>query len=69
MKLAEKYNATIIIDECHATGFLGKNGIGSPDIFNVTKDIDIINGTLGKSLGGASGGFTTGRKEVIDVLR
>jgi len=67
--LAEKYNAMIMIDECHATGFLGKTGRGTHEYRGVVGKIDIITGTLGKALGGASGGFTSGRKEIIDLLR
>ncbi len=67
--LAEKYNAMILVDECHATGFLGKTGRGTHEYRNVMGKIDIITGTLGKALGGASGGFTTGKKEIIDLLR
>ena len=67
--LAEKYNAMIMVDECHATGFLGKTGRGTHEYRNVMGKIDIITGTLGKALGGASGGFTTGKKEIIDLLR
>jgi len=67
--LAEKYNAMIMVDECHATGFLGKTGRGTHEYRHVMGKIDIITGTLGKALGGASGGFTTGKKEVIELLR
>lgn len=67
--LADKYNAMVMIDECHATGFIGKTGRGTPELHNVMKRVDIINSTLGKALGGASGGYTTGSKEVIDLLR
>jgi glycine C-acetyltransferase len=67
--LAEKYNALIMIDECHCSGFLGKTGRGTHEHHNVMGKIDIITGTLGKALGGASGGFTSGRKEIIDMLR
>jgi glycine C-acetyltransferase len=67
--LAKKYNALVHIDECHATGFLGATGRGSAEIKGVMSDIDIFTGTLGKSLGGAIGGFTTGPKEVIELLR
>src|SRR6187551_1276879 len=67
--LAEKYNAVVMIDECHASGFLGKTGRGTHEYRNVMGRIDIITGTLGKALGGASGGFTSGRKEIIDILR
>jgi len=67
--LAEKYNALIMIDECHASGFMGKTGRGTHEHCDVMGRIDIITGTLGKALGGASGGFTSGRKEIIDILR
>lgn len=67
--LAEKYNALIMIDECHASGFMGKTGRGTHEHCDVMGRIDIITGTLGKALGGASGGFTSGRKEIIDMLR
>ncbi len=67
--LAEKYNAAIMIDECHSSGFLGKTGRGTHEHCGVMGKIDIITGTLGKALGGASGGFTSGKKEIIDMLR
>jgi glycine C-acetyltransferase len=67
--LAEKYDALVHIDECHATGFLGKTGRGSAEVSGVMDKIDIFTGTLGKSLGGAVGGFTTGPKAVIELLR
>ena len=67
--LAEQYNAIVLIDESHASGFLGKTGRGTHEYRNVMGRIDIITGTLGKALGGASGGFTSGRKEIIDMLR
>lgn len=67
--LAEKYNALVHIDECHATGFLGATGRGSAEVSGVMNKIDIFTGTLGKSLGGAVGGFTTGPKAVIELLR
>ncbi len=67
--LAEKYEALIMIDECHSSGFMGKTGRGTHEHCNVLGKIDIITGTLGKALGGASGGFTSGRKEIIDMLR
>lgn len=69
VELAEKYDAAIMIDECHSSGFLGKTGRGTHEYRGVMGRIDIITGTLGKALGGASGGFTSGRKEVIDMLR
>jgi len=67
--LADKYEALIMIDESHCSGFIGKTGRGTHEHFNVMNRIDIITGTLGKALGGASGGFTSGRKEIIDMLR
>lgn len=67
--LAEKYNALVMIDESHCSGFIGKTGRGTHEYHNVMGKIDIITGTLGKSLGGSLGGFTTGRKEIIDMLR
>ena len=67
--LADKYDAIVMIDECHASGFMGKTGRGTHEHRGVMGRIDIITGTLGKALGGASGGFTSGRKEVIDILR
>src|SRR5213079_3332759 len=67
--LAEKYDALTMIDDAHATGFLGKTGRGTHEYRGVMGKIDIITGTLGKALGGASGGFTSGRKEIVDVLR
>jgi glycine C-acetyltransferase len=66
---AEKYNALTMIDDAHATGFLGKTGRGTHEYRGVIGRIDIITGTLGKALGGASGGFTSGRKEIVDLLR
>jgi glycine C-acetyltransferase len=67
--LAEKYNALIMSDECHSTGFMGKTGRGVHEHCGVLGKVDIITGTLGKALGGASGGFTSGKKEIIDLLR
>ena len=67
--LAEQYNALVMIDESHCSGFMGKTGRGTHEHHNVIDKIDIITGTLGKALGGASGGFTSGRKEIIDMLR
>lgn len=69
VKLAEKYNALIMIDESHASGFMGQNGRGTHEHYNVMGKIDIITGTLGKALGGAMGGFTSGKKEIIEILR
>lgn len=67
--LADKYDALVMIDECHASGFMGKTGRGTHEHCDVLGRIDIITGTLGKALGGASGGFTSGRKEIIELLR
>lgn len=67
--LADKYEALIMVDDCHSTGFMGKTGRGTHEFRNVMGRIDIITGTLGKALGGASGGFTSGRKEIIEMLR
>lgn len=67
--LAEQYDAAVMIDECHSSGFLGRTGRGTHEYRGVMGKIDIITGTLGKALGGASGGFTSGRKEIIDMLR
>jgi glycine C-acetyltransferase len=67
--LADKYNALVMVDECHASGFIGKTGRGTIEAKNVIGRIDIITGTLGKALGGAMGGFTSGRKEIIELLR
>lgn len=69
VELAEKYDAIIMVDECHSSGFLGKTGRGTHEYRGVMGKIDIITGTLGKALGGASGGFTSGRKEMIEMLR
>ncbi len=67
--LADQYNAMVMVDECHATGFIGKTGRGSIELRNAMGRVDIITGTLGKALGGAMGGFTTGKKEIIEMLR
>lgn len=67
--LADKYNALVMVDESHATGFIGKTGRGTIEAKNVMGRVDIITGTLGKALGGAMGGFTTGKKEVVELLR
>jgi len=67
--LAEKYDALVMVDDSHATGFIGLTGRGTPELHGVQKRIDIITSTLGKALGGASGGFTTGRQHIIDMLR
>jgi glycine C-acetyltransferase len=68
-ELAKKYDAMVMVDDSHATGFIGKTGRGSAEYYGVMNKIDIWTSTLGKALGGASGGFTTGRKEIIDLLR
>ena len=67
--LADRYQALIMIDECHASGFMGKTGRGTHEHHGVMGRIDIITGTLGKALGGAMGGFTSGRKEIVEMLR
>jgi len=67
--LADKYDAVVMTDECHSTGFMGKTGRGVHEFCGVMDRVDIITGTLGKALGGASGGFTSGKKEIIDILR
>ncbi len=67
--LAEKYDALVMVDECHAAGFIGKTGRGTVELKNVMDRVDIVTGTLGKALGGAMGGYTTGKKEIIEILR
>ena len=67
--LADKYDALVMVDECHASGFIGKTGRGTIELKNVLGRLDIITGTLGKALGGAMGGFTTGKKEIVEILR
>ncbi len=67
--LADKYNAMVMVDECHATGFIGKTGVGTLELKNVLDRVDIVTGTLGKALGGAMGGYTTAKKEIIEILR
>ncbi|KAB7500585.1 2-amino-3-ketobutyrate coenzyme A ligase, mitochondrial, partial [Armadillidium nasatum] len=67
--LADKYQALVFVDECHATGFFGKTGRGTEEFFGLNNRVDIINSTLGKALGGAAGGYTTGPKELINLLR
>ncbi len=67
--LAEKYNALVMVDDSHASGFMGKTGRGTPEYHNVMDRVDIVTSTFGKALGGASGGFTSGKKEIIDLLR
>jgi len=67
--LADKYEALVMVDDCHATGFLGPNGKGTHEFHGVIEKVDILTGTLGKALGGASGGYVSGRKEIVDLLR
>jgi glycine C-acetyltransferase len=67
--LAERYQAMVMVDDSHAVGFVGARGRGTPELHGVTNRVDVITGTLGKALGGASGGYTSGRKEIIDLLR
>ena len=67
--LAEKYDALVMVDDSHAVGFIGKNGAGTPELFGVQDRVDIISGTLGKALGGASGGYISSHKEIVDLLR
>ncbi len=68
-ELAEKYDAMVMVDECHSAGVVGETGRGVTELFNIRGEVDIITGTLGKAFGGAIGGFTTGRKEIIEMLR
>ena len=67
--LADKYDALVMVDECHAAGFIGKTGRGTVELKNVMERVDIVTGTFGKALGGAMGGYTTGKKEIIEILR
>jgi glycine C-acetyltransferase len=69
VKLAEKYDAMVMVDECHSAGVVGKTGRGVTELYNIRGQVDIITGTLGKAFGGAIGGFTTGRKEIIELVR
>ena len=69
VELAERHKALVMIDECHSTGFIGRTGRGTPELHDVIGRVDIITGTLGKALGGALGGFTAGRKEIVELLR
>jgi glycine C-acetyltransferase len=69
VKLAKKYDAMVMVDECHSAGVVGKTGRGVTELFNIRGEVDIITGTLGKAFGGAIGGFTTGKKEIIEMLR
>jgi glycine C-acetyltransferase len=68
-ELADKYNALVMVDDSHAVGFLGKTGRGTHEYHDVMDRVDVMTGTLGKALGGASGGYTTGRREIVDLLR
>ncbi len=68
-ELADRYDALVMVDDSHAVGFVGEGGRGTPEHFGVADRVDVVTGTLGKALGGASGGYTTGRKEIIDLLR
>jgi glycine C-acetyltransferase len=68
-RLAEEYDALVMVDDSHAVGFVGPNGAGTPDLFAVTDRVDILTGTLGKALGGASGGYVSGRAEIVEMLR
>ncbi len=68
-KLAEQYDAMVMVDDAHATGFVGDTGRGTPELFGMQDKVDVITSTLGKALGGAAGGFTTGRREIVDLLR
>src|SRR5260221_14659999 len=67
--LAERYDALVMVDESHAVGFVGPTGRGTPELHGVMDRVDIITGTLGKALGGASGGYTTGRRQIVSPLR
>lgn len=67
--LAEKYNALLMVDDSHAAGFIGENGRGTPEYFKVVEKVDVLTGTLGKALGGASGGYVSGKKEIVSLLR
>jgi glycine C-acetyltransferase len=67
--LAERYDAMVMVDDSHAVGFIGANGAGTPDLFGVQDRVDIVSGTLGKALGGASGGYVSARQEIVDLLR
>jgi glycine C-acetyltransferase len=68
-ELAERYQAMVMVDDSHATGFVGENGRGTPELFSVQDRVDIVTSTMGKALGGAAGGFTSARKEIVDLLR
>src|SRR5581483_9257262 len=68
-ELADRYDAMVMVDDSHAVGFVGARGRGTPELHGVTDRVDIVTGTLGKALGGASGGYTSGRQEIVDLLR
>ena len=68
-ELAERYEAMVMVDDSHAVGFVGAHGRGTPELHGVTERVDVVTGTLGKALGGASGGYVSGRKEIVDLLR
>ncbi len=67
--LADRYDAVVVVDDSHATGFMGENGRGTPEYFGVADRVDVVTSTLGKALGGAAGGFTSGRREIVEMLR
>jgi glycine C-acetyltransferase len=69
VELAERYNALVMVDDSHAVGFMGRTGAGTPELFGVQDRVDIVTGTLGKALGGASGGYTAARREIVEILR
>lgn len=69
VELCKKYDALVMVDECHSAGVVGETGRGVTELFNIRGEVDIITGTLGKAFGGAIGGFTTGKKEIIEILR
>lgn len=69
VELAERYDAMVMVDDSHAVGFIGETGAGTPELFDVQDRVDIVTGTLGKALGGASGGYTAARAEIVEMLR
>mmetsp|Transcript_17043 Transcript_17043/g.37549 ORF Transcript_17043/g.37549 Transcript_17043/m.37549 type:complete len:111 (+) Transcript_17043:584-916(+) len=69
VELKKKHGAYLFVDECHATGVLGKSLRGTPELYDVEQEVDVVNSTLGKAMGGGTGGYTTGKKEVIELLR
>ena len=69
VELAKRYNAFTFVDECHASGALGTTGRGTPELFGLEGEVDVISSTLGKALGGGTGGYTAASKEVVDILR